>query len=160
MTPSPHPKPAAAAPQRTAFLLSQLGADAATRFSRRVAELGLSPREAGALRVLGRSPGISQRELAERLGTMPSRLVALVDELEAKALVERRRDEGDRRNNVLFLTAGGEEALVRLRVVAEAHQEEVLAPLDPAEQRALAELLGKLAAASGLSRDGHPGYQG
>ncbi|GAB3575325.1 hypothetical protein GCM10027406_06660 [Leifsonia lichenia] len=144
---------------RTAFLLAQLGAAASDRFGERVSELGLTARDAGVLRVLGRTPGISQKDLAHRLGTVPSRLVALIDDLQARGLVERTRSEADRRNNQLALTADGERMLEELRVVAEAHQADVLAPLDPREQQAFAALLGKLAGASGLSADGHPGYR-
>jgi len=145
--------------QRTAFLLAQLGAAAADRFGERVSELGLTARDAGVLRVLGRTPGISQKDLAHLLGTVPSRLVALIDDLQARGLVERTRSEADRRNNELALTAEGERMLGELRVVAEAHQADVLAPLDPQEQQAFAALLGKLAGASGLSADAHPGYR-
>ncbi len=147
------------APPRTAFLLAQLGADAADRFAERVAALGLTLREAGAIRVLGRRQGISQRELAELLGTVPSRLVALIDELETKGYVVRERSEGDRRNNVLTLAPGGERMLAQLREVAQAHQRDVLGPLDADERQALAALLAKLASASDLTPDGHPGYR-
>lgn len=158
MTPPDAPTPAGP-PPRTAFLLAQLGADASDRFADRVAELGLTPREAGALRVLGSAQGISQRQLAERLGTVPSRLVALIDELERKDYVTRSRSEDDRRNNVLSLAPLGQRVLRELRQVAEVHQADVLAPLDADEQRALAALLEKLAGASGASPDGHPGYR-
>ncbi len=144
---------------RTAFLLTQLGAHAAGLFAARVAELGLTPRDAGAIRVLGRDPGISQRELAARLGTVPSRLVALVDDLERRGLVARTRSPHDRRNYQLALTADGRELLGRLRGVAEAHQSEVLAVLDADESAALSRLLGKLAGGAGLGADGHPGYR-
>src|ERR1700710_2525362 len=115
---------------RTAFLLTQLGAHAADLFATGVGGLGLTPRVAGALRALGRNPGISQRELATLLGTVPSRLVALVDDLERSGWVERIRSPRDRRNYELQLTDAGRALLVSLRTVAEAHQAEVLAPLD------------------------------
>ena len=147
-------------PPRTAFLLAQVGAAAADRFQERVAALGLSAREAGAIRVIGRRPGISQRDVAHALGAPPSRIVALLDELTANGLVERQRNETDRRNNALSLTAQGREALARLRAVAEEHQSDVLAALEPAERVTLAALLQKLSAASELAPDGHPGYRG
>jgi hypothetical protein len=64
-------------PKRTAFLLSQLGALASARFAERTRELGLTPSDAGVLRLLGRSPGLSQRSLADRLGAVPKVLGAL-----------------------------------------------------------------------------------
>jgi DNA-binding MarR family transcriptional regulator len=144
---------------RTTFLLTQLGAHAADLFAARVGELGLTPRVAGALRALGRNPGISQRELATLLNTVPSRLVALVDDLERSGWVERIRSPKDRRNYELQLTDAGRALLASLRTIAEAHQAEVLAPLDDGEQVALSQLLAKLAAGSGLGPDGHPGYR-
>ncbi|WP_348789120.1 MarR family transcriptional regulator [Leifsonia sp. NPDC080035] len=158
--PAPSGPSGSGAPPRTAFLLAQLGAEAASRFADRVAALDLSPREAGAIRVLGRTPGLSQRELAARLGTVPARLVALVDELERKGLVVRERNEADRRNYVLSLSEPGERLLGQLRGVAQEHQADMLSPLDSDEQRALAALLHKLAQGSGLGPDGHPGYRG
>jgi DNA-binding MarR family transcriptional regulator len=146
------------APPRTAFLLAQLGADAADRFAERVAALGLTPRDAGAIRVLGRSPGISQRELATRLGTTPSRIVPLLDSLEQRGLVERTRSERDRRNYELALTETGQALLAPLRTIAEAHQRAVLGALSAEEQVQLAALLSKLSAGGGLLPDAHPGY--
>jgi DNA-binding MarR family transcriptional regulator len=146
-------------PPRTAFLLAQVGAAAADRFGERVAEAGLTPREAGAIRVLGRDPGIGQRELADRLGTVPARLVALLDELETRGLVRRERSATDRRNNTLWLTAEGERVLGELRGIAQAHQREILGPLDDEERQALAAILLKLSAASGVPADAHPGYR-
>src|SRR6476646_7784052 len=92
---------------RTAFLLSQLGALASARFAERTRDLGLTPSQAGVLRLLGRSPGLSQRSLADRLGAVPSRVVPLIDSLEARGLVERVRSSTDRRNYELRLTAAG-----------------------------------------------------
>ena len=80
-----------------AFLLAQLGAHAASRFAVRLSEVDLVPAHAGIFRILSATPAISQQALATALGTVPSRLVALVDDLEARGLVERRAHESDRR---------------------------------------------------------------
>jgi DNA-binding MarR family transcriptional regulator len=74
-------------PKSTAFLLAQVGAHAASRFALRLRELELAPAHAGILRVIAAGSGISQQVLASRLGMVPSRLVALIDELEALGLV-------------------------------------------------------------------------
>ena len=152
--------PSDAVPPRTAFLLAQVGASAADRFQARVAALGLSAREAGAIRIIGQRPGISQREVAHALGAPPSRTVALLDELSSGGLVDRERNEADRRNNALSLTAEGRAMLGRLHAVAEEHQAHVLATLEPDERVTLAALLQKLSAGTGLTPDGHPGYRG
>ena len=81
----------------SAFLLTQLGTYAAQEFAKRVAELDLTPPQAGLLRAISLEPGRSQQALARHLGTPATRLVALVDGLEQRGLVERRRNPDDRR---------------------------------------------------------------
>ena len=120
-----------ATPQRTSFLLAQVGALASKRFAEHTRALGLTPGDAGVLRLLGRSPATSQRELADRLGTVPSRIVSLVDSLESRGLVERTRSNTDRRNYELRLTPSGQEHLVRLRRVAEEHETGTAGVPDP-----------------------------
>src|SRR3979490_3589 len=82
-----------------AFLLAQLGAHAASKFAARMRTIDLTPPLAGVLRFLARNPGSTQRELAEAIGMPPSRLVAMVDELERRGLVHRVRNEQDRRSH-------------------------------------------------------------
>lgn len=130
------------------------------RFAELIAPLGLTPPEAGILRLLGHEAGISHRALAARLGSAPSRIVVLVDSLEAKGLVVRRRSERDRRNHELHLTDPGAAALRQLRSVAADHETDVVAGLTKAEEQALHDLLGKLAAHHGLEPGVHPGYRG
>jgi DNA-binding MarR family transcriptional regulator len=69
-----------------AFLLAQLGAHAAAKFAERLEQLHLTPAHAGIFRILSATPAISQQALATALGTVPSRLVGLIDELESKGL--------------------------------------------------------------------------
>ncbi|MGC5165503.1 MarR family winged helix-turn-helix transcriptional regulator [Luteimicrobium sp. DT211] len=140
---------------RTAFALSQLGSYVSDAFASAVREVGLSPSEAGVLRLLSREPGLSQRELANRLGTQPSRVVALVDGLEGRGLVVRRRSETDRRNYELHPTDDARALGPRLRALAEAHEEAVLAPLTSREREELARLVGKLIAGHGLDAQVH-----
>lgn len=142
-----------------AFLLAQLGAHAAARFAERLAEHDLTPPLVGILRLLRISAGESQQALAERLGLAPSRLVPLVDDLEARGLVRRERSRVDRRVNVLQLTAAGNEVLATVRTVVGAHEASVLAGIDPGEQATLTALLQRIAARQGLSPGIHPGYR-
>ena len=142
-----------------AFLLAQLGAFAAGQFGERAAEVGFTPPEAGLLRLISREPGQSQQAVARRLGTPPSRLVALVDGLEQRGLIERRRNPGDRRNYALHLTAAGEQAMAALSQASLEHEQAISAPLTEAERAQLSKLLGKLAAAHGLVPGIHPGYR-
>lgn len=142
-----------------AFLLAQLGAHAARRFADRVAELDLTPPQAGLLRAVAVLPGQSQQALAAHLGTPPTRLVALVDGLEERGAVERRRNPEDRRLHALYLTPAGEKLLADVGRVAVAHEKALLTALDAAEREQLRTLLARLVADQGLTAGVHPGYR-
>jgi DNA-binding MarR family transcriptional regulator len=146
-------------PRRAGFRLSQIGQLAAQGFSAQVARLGLTAPESGVLRALARGDGISQRDLADRVGAAPSRIVVLVDALEKKGLVSRRRSASDRRNHELRLTEDGIAMMKRLRRVAEDHERALLEPLTERERRQLDRLLSKLAAGHDLDQETHPGYR-
>ncbi|MDO5744063.1 MAG: MarR family transcriptional regulator [Micrococcaceae bacterium] len=146
-------------PARIGFLLTQLGTLAAELFAAKTRELGITPAEAGVLRIVGRQAGINQRELAERLGLAPSRMVPLIDSLQASGLVIRSRSATDRRNQELQLTEQGQELLANLRAVAEEQEAAIAEGLDPADRAHLYELLLRLSAARGLDSDVHPGYR-
>jgi DNA-binding MarR family transcriptional regulator len=141
-----------------AFLLAQVGAHAASKFAERLEELKLVPAHAGILRILGATPAITQQALATALGTLPSRLVALVDELESKGLLERRPHESDRRSYALHLTKAGQSTLQAIGRIAREHQQALLAELSEGEQRQLADLLQRVADQQRLIHRVHPGY--
>ena len=153
----PHEPRGSSAP---AFLLAQVGAHAASRFAERLRELDLTPAHAGMLRILAATPGITQQALASALGALPSRLVALVDELEAKGWVERQSDDEDRRRYSLRLTERGVAALQSIGRIAREHQQKLLAALSEEERRQLARLLQRVANEQGLVKGVHPGYAG
>lgn len=146
-------------PGWVAFLVAQLGGLAAVRFAERLAPLGLAPAHAGLLRAVAAEPGRSQQALSEQLGLLPSRLVALVDELERDGLLERRRNPRDRRHHALHLTEAGDRRLREVGRVAQQHGEDFLAVLDEQDRDRLGRLLGRLAADHGLAPGVHPGYR-
>ncbi|MFY9935880.1 MAG: MarR family transcriptional regulator [Silvibacterium sp.] len=141
------------------FLLSQLGAHAAGRFAERLKDLELSPADAGILRLLRTAAGISQQELSSRLQIHPSRLVAILDNLERRQLVERKPNPDDRRLYSLHLTKDGGEILQQIGRVAREHQDALLSALTGEERAKLTEMLQRVADAEGLTRGVHPGYQ-
>jgi DNA-binding MarR family transcriptional regulator len=143
----------------TAFLLAQVGGQAAARYAERLGALGLTPAQSGMLRVLGNSAGISQKALSEMLSILPSRLVILVDELEERGLIERRDHTDDRRAYELHLSEKGRQALEGVGRVARAHDEAFLQPLNEGERGQLRALLSRLADKEGLTPGVHPGYR-
>ncbi len=143
----------------TTFLLAQLGAYAAQRFAERIAELELTPPQTGLLRCVAQRPGQSQQAIAAQLGTTPSRLVGLVDGLQQRDLIERRRNPGDRRNYALYLTEAGRRCMGRIGLAAKQHEDAFCAGLSDAERAQLQALLRRLATGQGLTTLAHPGYR-
>ena len=142
------------------FLLAQIGAHAAAGFARRVADLDLTPAQAGLLRLVAWQPGQSQQLLARQMRTPPSRLVLLVDHLEGRGLIERRRNPDDRRHHALYLTDAGEQFIkTKLGPIGAAHEDDICTALTAAEREQLRGLLRRIAEQQGLIPGVHPGYQ-
>jgi DNA-binding MarR family transcriptional regulator len=142
-----------------AFLLAALGAYAAGRFTERIAALDLTPPQTGLLRIVAANPGQSQQALAGRLGTPPSRLVALIDSLADRRLLERRRNPDDRRLHALYVTPAGERLLHRVAQVGQAHDDAIFGSLTTDERGTLRALLARVADAHGLTPGVHPGFR-
>jgi len=105
---------------------------------------GLSPGRVGLLVYIDANPGVTQSRLAEAAERDRSTMVGVLDRLEARGLIERRRGE-DRRTNGLWLTRAGRTLLARaLRGIAK-HEKRIAARLSAAERRQLLTLLGKIA---------------
>src|ERR1700731_4573738 len=82
-------------------------------FAARCAELDLTPTQGHVLLRMGDRPMI-MRQIAEALECDPSTVTGVVDRLESRALVERRRLPGDRRAWMLDLSEEGESVRARL----------------------------------------------
>ncbi|MEE4543311.1 MarR family winged helix-turn-helix transcriptional regulator [Streptomyces sp. V4-01] len=106
-----------------------------------LAPLGLRPRHLVALTVLRGSGGSTQQALAGTLMMDGTNVVGLLNELEADALIERRRSPQDRRRHLVELTASGAEKLARAEAALAAAEDEVLGALDPEQREALFRLL-------------------
>jgi DNA-binding MarR family transcriptional regulator len=148
-----------AGPAGIAFLLAQLGLYGAAQFGARLEPLGLEQRHAGMLFRLAANQGQSQQAVAQLIGVNATRMVFLVDELEKRGLIERRRNPADRRSHALYLTAQGAQTLDRVRAVSADHEAQLTAGLTDAERAQLAALLRRVAAAQGLNPRGMPGGQ-
>jgi DNA-binding MarR family transcriptional regulator len=146
-------------PCGAAFLLAQLGAHAAQRFGERIAAIGLAPPHAGLLRMIASMPDCSQQKLAKCLGILPSRMVILIDDLEARGLVKRHREPRDRRAYSLALSKTGVEALKKISRLAAEHEADLCAALNSHERATLVALCEKIAAQQGLTAGVHPGIR-
>jgi DNA-binding MarR family transcriptional regulator len=127
------------------FLLKRLGYAAKDRAMEAYESTGLRPYHHAILIVLGEGSRETQGAIADALGFDRGQLVGLLDELEERGLVERRRDPNDRRRHLVRLTVEGKQMLRRLRLLARRIDDEFLAPLDDDERAALHALLLRLA---------------
>ena len=82
----------------------------------------LSARVFSALSVTVEHPGISQSDLARQLGIERSGLVAIVDQLEQRHLVQRVAVPGDRRVQALHPTDAGRETYARALAAVHRHE--------------------------------------
>jgi DNA-binding MarR family transcriptional regulator len=129
----------------TTFLLKRLGYAAKERSTAAYEELGLHPYHHAVLIALGESSHETQGSIADALGYDRGQLVGLLDELEKRALVERRRDPADRRRHLVSLTPDGKRMLAGLNTVARRNEDDFLDPLSDKERETLHALLRKLA---------------
>jgi DNA-binding MarR family transcriptional regulator len=111
------------------------------------ATLGLTGPQRMALRIVGRSPGISAGDLAAALRLHPSTLTGVLSRLEGRGLVLRTRDREDGRRARLALTARGRRFDVPSPGTVEAVIERVLGGVPASRVRAAAGLLASVAAA-------------
>jgi DNA-binding MarR family transcriptional regulator len=103
----------------------------------------LSPGRVGILLLLEANPGVTQGRLAQAVSLERSTMVGVVDLLESRGLIERRRG-ADRRTNGLWLTDPGREWVARLKRRIQLHERRVAARLSVQERAQLLALLEKL----------------
>jgi DNA-binding MarR family transcriptional regulator len=127
------------------FLLKRVGFAVKHRLMEAFEELGVGPYHHSVLALLEEDPRETQATIADALGLDRSHLVGVLDELEERGLVQRRRDLADRRRHVVSLTPEGRKTLKSLRAVVKQVDDEFLAPLDKEQRETLYTLLLELA---------------
>src|SRR5881398_3850767 len=125
----------------TIFLLKRLGMAAKEQTIGAFDDAGLHPYHHAILAVLDEGSRETQGAIADALGYDRGQLVGLLDELEERGHVERRRDPADRRRHIVRLTPDGKRALAELRKLARELESEFLASLDEDERAQLHALL-------------------
>ena len=108
------------------------------------------------LRRIELAEGSTQQAVGERLGIPPSRMVALVDDLGERRLLERRPSQRDRRAYALHLTPAGRRLLGKALQLAAALEREITQDLSPAERAQVIDQLDRIADQLGVP----PGVHG
>ncbi|MGA9875299.1 MAG: MarR family transcriptional regulator [Solirubrobacteraceae bacterium] len=145
--------------QSVGFTLSSLGHAVSRRFKATLAPLGLEPREFALLRTLAPREGASQQAIGERLQIPASRMVAFVDALEQRGLLERRPHPRDRRARALYLTEDGRELLARAFELASGLEAQLCAQLSASERKQLLDALGRVGIQLGLAPGMHSAHR-
>jgi DNA-binding MarR family transcriptional regulator len=145
------------APQTLAFLLSQVGIHASRRFAERIAAVDLNPPLFRVLNLVAAAEGESQQAIGAAIEIPASRMVALVDELEQRGLVERRPKPEDRRVRALFLTPAGRRCLTRGRKIAKEHEAELTKGMSATDRALLVSMLRQIVDRQALGKGVHPG---
>ena len=106
---------------------------------------GLHPYHYAVLAVLDEGSRETQGAIADALNYDRGQLVGLLDELEERGLIERKRDPADRRRQSVRMTPEGKSALTKLRALTLKLENDFLANLDVDQRAALHGLLRELA---------------
>jgi DNA-binding MarR family transcriptional regulator len=100
----------------------RLAQDASFRsFAQHAGPRRWGPGNFAAMMVIRQNPGITQVELGRAISRDKSTVTPLIQELQRRGLVSRRRSSSDRRSITLELTRAGEAALDGLLIHARAH---------------------------------------
>jgi MarR family transcriptional regulator, lower aerobic nicotinate degradation pathway regulator len=137
---------AADATYQSLVLIHHLERIARRRFEIAIEPTGLRPRHVQALSILRDHGAMTQGALGDALRLDPANLVGLLNELEQRALLARRRDPTDRRRHIVELSPAGRDALTRAESALAAVQNDVLSGLDDDERCTLHTLLQRAAA--------------
>lgn len=126
------------------------------RYERALEPVGISVRDFVVLAEIGRSPGIGQLALAERVGLGRSRLSDHLSTLETNALTERLLNVADLRRRRVWLTSYGQSALADGRRRIERADRNWLMALAIQEKIAFRTFLDRLEPATRAPRLGYP----
>lgn len=127
------------------FLLARTNALSLATTNKTLEAFGLKARSYSVLALAAAVDHMSQRDFASYLRLDPSQVVALVDDLQQRGLVERQSVPGDRRANVVVATKAGITLAAQANTLLRDAENALMRGLDDGERATLAALLRKIA---------------
>jgi DNA-binding MarR family transcriptional regulator len=138
------PRPPDALMERLSFLLKRSSGLVERAIETELARFSITGREFGVLTLIDAEGPASQQRLGDRIGVDRTTMVALIDALEEKRLVHRRRDPSDRRAYQLETTSSGRKTLRDALKAVELGEQQALASLSNTESAAFKQALQRL----------------
>jgi DNA-binding MarR family transcriptional regulator len=129
---------------RLPFLLYRTAQASHALANEMLAEIGLSARQVGILTLISERQPMTQTALGAELEIDRTTMVDLLDRLEERGLVERRRDPTDRRAFRIHPTEAGLVAKAEAIRILDEQQAAFLEPLSNSDRRVLARILNHL----------------
>lgn len=112
-------------------------------FMAAVAGLDLTQKQTATMWLINCNPGVSQVSVAGALGMDRATMMAVIDRLEDRTFVIRKRSSVDRRRQELYLTPAGQTVLRKVKSRIAGHETRIKAMFKPAELAALLAALQK-----------------
>jgi DNA-binding MarR family transcriptional regulator len=128
------------------FHLRMASAAVARDFAAAMVDLDLTQKQFAVLELIAVNGEVSQVDIAQALGTDRATMMAIVDRLDARGLVGRRRSKRDGRRQHLSVSAAGESLLAEARARIERHEARYWQQLGAADGKRLLDLLRTVAA--------------
>jgi DNA-binding MarR family transcriptional regulator len=141
MEPADHRNAPARLRALPSWLINQVGLHANRLVAVELVDTGARRQHYSPLAALDERGPASQAELSRLTTIDRSDMVATLDELTGLGYVERNPDPEDRRRNVVTITPAGRRYLHKLDRILGGAQDDLLAPLSPADRTQLVTLL-------------------
>jgi DNA-binding MarR family transcriptional regulator len=113
-------------------------------FTETFSDLGLTQKQVAVLWLIDDHPGIAQADIGRLLQMDRATVMAIVNRLQDRGMVERGASTADRRRQTLHLTDKGYAALVVARECIDEHEKWLKARFSPGETALLIELLTRI----------------
>jgi MarR family transcriptional regulator, lower aerobic nicotinate degradation pathway regulator len=136
-------------PPTAGMLLVKIGRAAERWYTDALKPTGLTPRHLGVLFEVRAEP-TSQQALIDSIGVDASKLVGLLNDLEADGLIVRRRDPEDRRRHIVEVSKEGRARIAAAERAAKAVEDRLFGGLESEQRTQLLGLLAQVADTSGI----------